>query len=156
MENIEDGRMADALSARDAVRAARTRMTDRLRSPWWFHALHGLGIGLVVDGLGSHSQWDLVPLVVGLVLSIGLSRRRTARVGFSRANPDRWAFLRAGAPWSVIAVVVAALALTLTLFVRSFTTPEVIAVAAVAALVSALTGPLADTAARRHLGRVDL
>ena len=127
-----------------------------LRSPWWFHALHGLGIGLVVVGLGAHSAWDLVPLAIGLVLSIGVSRRRTARVGFSRANPDRWAFLRAGAPWSVVSIVVVAVGLILTLLVRSLTVPEDIAVAAVAALVSALTGPLADTAARRHLGRVDL
>ncbi|PZE27334.1 MULTISPECIES: hypothetical protein [unclassified Curtobacterium] len=158
MENIDENRAfgpIDPLAAREAVRAARARMTDRLRSPWWFHALHGLGIALTVYGVRSRSAWDLLPLGIGLVLSIGLARRRTGVVGFSRANPDRWQFLRAGAPWSVIALVVAVAALTASVVLRSWTVPEGIVVATVVGLVSALTGPLADAAARRYLGRRD-
>jgi hypothetical protein len=137
----------------DALRVASERLTGRLRSPWWFHALRGLSVGAIVFGIAPRQDWALAVLALGLVGLVLLPRLRTSAVGFSSAHPDRWAFLRTGAPWSVVSLAAATAGIVVALFVRQLGILEVAGIAAVVALVVAVLGPLADRAARQRLGR---
>jgi hypothetical protein len=137
----------------DALRAASDRLTGRLRSPWWFHALRGLSVGAIVFGIAPRADWAIAVLAVGLVGLVLLPRLRTSAVGFSGANPDRWRFVRDGAPWSVVSLAVAAAGLVVALFVRQLGILEVTAVAIGVAVVVAVLGPLADRSARQRLAR---
>jgi hypothetical protein len=137
----------------DALRAASDRLASRLRSPWWFHALRGLSVGAIVFGIAPRRDWALAVLALGAVGLVLLPRLRTSTVGFSSAHPDRWAFLRTGAPWSVVALAAVTAGLVVALFVRQLGILEVAGIAAGVALVVAVLGPLADRAARQRLGR---
>jgi hypothetical protein len=143
----------DAPVDADAMRAAADRLTGRLRSPWWFHALRGLSVGALVFGIAPRADWALAVLAIGLVGLVLLPRLRMSAVGFSSAHPDRWRFVRDGAPWSVVSLAVATAGIAVALFVRQLGILEVAGIAAGAAVVVALLGPLADRSARRRLGR---
>ncbi len=140
----------DAPFDADAMRAATDRLTGRLRSPWWFHALRGLSVGAIVFGIAPRADWAIAVLAVGLVL---LPRLRTSAVGFSSANPDRWRFVRDGAPWSVVSLAAATAGLVVALFARQLGILEVTGIAVGVAVVVAVLGPLADRSARQRLAR---
>ncbi|MFZ7086822.1 hypothetical protein [Curtobacterium sp. RRHDQ10] len=156
MESIYDDQSDPSIgarAARDAVHAAQQRLANRLRSPWWFHALIGLAVAAVVFGITGRTPWGIIVLVAGIVGYVVLGRWRARSIGFSRADPERWAFLRTGAPWSVVSLVVVVAAIAAVLFVRQLSLPEVGAVAVAAGFVTAVLGPLADRAGRAALGR---
>ena len=137
----------------DAMRAASDRLTGRLRSPWWFHALRGLSVGALVFGIAPRADWALAVFAAGLVGLVLLPRLRTAAIGFSSANPERWRFVRDGAPWSVVSLAVTTAAIVAVLFARQLGMLEVAGIAAGAAVVVAVLGPPADRSARQRLGR---
>ncbi len=139
--------------ADDAMRAATDRLTGRLRSPWWFHALRGLSVGAIAFGIAPRADWAIAVLAVGLVGLVLLPRLRTSAVGFSSANPDRWRFVRDGAPWSVVSLAAAAAGLVVALFARQLGILEVTGIAVGVAVVVAVLGPLADRSARQRLAR---
>lgn len=152
MESLSGSQYSNtaAANAHDALRGPRQRMAHRLRSPWWFHVLRGLAVAAIVVGLSNRSPWDLIPLGVGLAGLIALSRHRAQTVGYRRANPDRWQFLRTGAPWSVLSVIVVAAAIAVAVFTTP-TVPVLTVVTALTALLVTALSPLADRSARRHL-----
>ncbi|KAF0258695.1 hypothetical protein DOU02_07030 [Clavibacter michiganensis subsp. michiganensis] len=143
----------DAPFDADAMRAATDRLTGRLRSPWWFHALRGLSVGAIAFGIAPRADWAIAVLAVGLVGLVLLPRLRTSAVGFSSANPDRWRFVRDGAPWSVVSLAAATAGLVVALFVRQLGILEVTGIAVGVAVVVAVLGPLADRSARQRLAR---
>ncbi|PPF86742.1 hypothetical protein C5C03_11575 [Clavibacter michiganensis] len=145
----------DAPFDADAMRAATDRLTGRLRSPWWFHALRGLSVGAIAIafGIAPRADWAIAVLAVGLVGLVLLPRLRTSAVGFSSANPDRWRFVRDGAPWSVVSLAAATAGLVVALFVRQLGILEVTGIAVGVAVLVAVLGPLADRSARQRLAR---
>jgi hypothetical protein len=129
-----------------------SRMASRLHSPWWFHAMRGLCLAAMVFGFGIRPWWGQWLALVGLLALLPLARWRARAAGFSRANPDRWAFLTLGAPWSIVVVVLLAAALGLEVVERDLPLATVIALAAIIGLAMALLGPLADRAGRGRMG----
>jgi hypothetical protein len=139
----------DPVAALQVAKDAQTRMAARVRSPWWVHLLRGALVAAAVLGLSGseNSAW----LLLGVVGLIALSRRRVREVGISRADPERWRFLTLGAPWSLIALVVAVAAMACLVIVRDEPSWLVVVAVAVAGIVTAVAGPLADAAARRRM-----
>ncbi|MFD5734587.1 hypothetical protein ACFWIY_17375 [Streptomyces sioyaensis] len=59
---------ATARAALDDVSAARTRVADRITSPWWYHP--GIGLSLAFAFASPSIDWDLIPY--GVILGVGL------------------------------------------------------------------------------------
>ncbi len=155
-DNIEQDDFRMNASPEQSVRSANARLAARLRSPWWFHALYGFFVGCIAFGVGERPAWVVVALFVGLAGMIAVTRWRARRIGFSRANPSRFTFLREGAPWSAISYGLFVIAVAVNVFARQFTLLEAGLVAAAAGLAMAALGPLADRAGRRRLARAAL
>jgi hypothetical protein len=139
----------DPVAAMQIANDAQTRMAARVRSPWWVHLLRGVLVAAVVFGLSGteNSPW----LLLGVVGLVALARRRVRQIGISRADPERWRYLTLGAPWSLIALFVAVAAMASLVIVRDEPSWLVVVAVAVAGIVTAATGPLADAAARRRM-----
>jgi hypothetical protein len=139
----------DPIAALHLARDAQGRLAARVRSPWWVHLLRGVLVAAVVFGASGteNTPW----LLLGVVGLIALARRRVREVGVARSNPERWRFLTLGAPWSVIALSVAVAGMAFLIVVQHESAWQVAVAVTVAGIVTAVTGPLADAAARRRL-----
>lgn len=141
----------DAVTARRVMQDAQHRMASRVRSAWWVHGLRAVLVGITVFGIAGRPEgaaWLVPAGVIGLAV---IGRWRTSSVGFSRANPERWAFLRLGAPWSVVVIAVVVIAMGLLVVEHHLPLWQVWTVALVSAVVTAVCSPLADQAARRRV-----
>jgi len=148
--NDNPSQPVDPVAAFQVANDAQARMAARVRSPWWVHVLRGLCIAAVVYGLGApdSSAW----MLLGVVGLIALARRRVRDVGVARANPERWRFLTLGAPWSIVALVVAVAGMAFVVIAQDEPLWQVGVAAGVAGAVTMALGPLADAAARGRLG----
>lgn len=143
----------DAVAAKHAVQSVQRQMAGRLRSPWWFHVIRGLAVGAVVFGVAERTWWGAAVLSCGLVAYLILDRRRVQTIGFSRSNPGRWRFVRYGAPWSVLALLIVIAGFAVTGLDRSLSPTAVALIAGLVALVTIALGPVSDRAAREYLAR---
>ncbi|KQO63451.1 hypothetical protein [Curtobacterium sp. Leaf261] len=153
LSNDQSEQYPDAVAARRVMQDAQGRMASRVRSAWWVHGLRALLIGITVFGIAGRPEgaaWLVPAGVLGLAV---IGRWRTSSVGFSRANPERWAFLRLGAPWSVVVLAVVVVAMAFLIVEHHLPLWQVAVVALVSAAVTAVCSPLADRAARRRVER---
>lgn len=140
----------DPVAAFRVAADAQAAMAARVRSPWWLHVARGLLVAAIVGGLGSGTEgsaWVLLG-VVGLA---ALARWRTRQVGVTRADPERWRFIALGAPWSVVSFVAVVAAMVFVVVVRDAPIWQIATAAAVAGVLMAALGPVADHAARTRL-----
>lgn len=158
METNEPGRepAGHRSAIQDALQASTERLAAGLHSPWWFHLLYGFAVACLAYGVVARVDWRVILVVLGLGGEIALSRWRTSRLGFSRANPSRFTFLRLGAPWSTISLGAFVAALALGILGRSLWPGWTLIAAVAAGLVMAAFGPLADRAGRRRLTHAEL
>jgi len=143
----------DPSSARDAldsITATRTRIADRLVTPWWYHPILGAILGALVISPSIARPWNTV--VVGLAAAgVGVlvqSYRRRTGVwvgGFSLPGTRRWA-------WLLVAVALCCFMVGLAAADAHNRLAAMIA-AAVAAAAVVLIGPRFDAAARAELRR---
>lgn len=83
---------SDAADALNSVAAARMRLAEQIYTPWWYHPLLGLFLGLLVIQIGGAlgpPGMFLIPLPLLATLALGRVYRRLSGVDlYGPASPD--------------------------------------------------------------------
>lgn len=83
---------SDDLAALDEVAVARERLAERLYTPWWYHPVLGLLLGLLVLQLGGvlgRPAMFFMPVTVLGIVALGRVYRRLSGIDLSGAHaPD--------------------------------------------------------------------